>query len=277
MKETRFTKMHGAGNDFILVNDAEGSFPLHDHIRVAALAARRLGVGSEGVIILQKSAVADFRMVFFNPDGTEADLCGNGTRCAAAFAKAEGMVGKSSMTIETAAGLVDAEVLEGGLVRIWMPEPRDRRYSLSEPVDGREVKGDSITVGVPHFVVESASPVSEDVERTGRALRLAPGFAPDGTNVDFVQFRAPDRAFMRTYERGVEAETGACGTGAAAVAVVAVETRGFSFPVAVRTAGGFNLTVDGYWHDGRATGITLTGPAKKVFSGTIDLDSLDCD
>ena len=275
MKEFRFTKMHGAGNDFVMINDAAGAFPVHDHMRVAALATRRLGVGSEGVIVVQRSDEADFAISFFNPDGTVADLCGNGTRCAAAFAHDEGIVSKTSMTIATGAGLVDAEVLGGGLVRVWMPEPRARRYGVSLQVRGREVRGDLITAGVPHFVVESRSPASVDVAGLGREIRLAPEFAPEGANVDFAQFGKPDRVFVRTYERGVEAESGACGTGSVAAAVVAVETRGLSFPVTVRTGSGYKMTVDGDWRGGCATGITLTGPVKTVYRGSIDIDTLE--
>ena len=275
MKEFRFTKMHGAGNDFVMINDAEGSFPVHDHMRVAAMATRRTGIGAEGVIVVQRSADADFAISFFNPDGTIADLCGNGTRCAAAFAHDEGIVSKTSMTIATGAGLVDAEVLAGGLVRVWMPEPRNRRYGVSLQVRGREIRGDMITAGVPHFVVETDSPASADVARIGREIRLSAEFAPDGANVDFASFCKPGRAFVRTYERGVEAETGACGTGAVAAAVVAVETRGLSFPVTVRTGSGYKMTVDGDWRDGCATGLTLTGPVKTVYRGTIDIDTLE--
>ena len=120
MRKIAFTKMHGAGNDFVLIDDRAETFPVHDHILLAMLAAPRTGVACEGVILLQKSSVADFRMVFFNPDGTEADLCGNGARCVAAFAREIGVVKAPAMTFETRAGLVDAEVSENGAVKVWM-------------------------------------------------------------------------------------------------------------------------------------------------------------
>ena len=135
MKKIRFVKMHGAGNDFILVDDRDGTFPSHDNLRIAALAERRTGISCEGIILVQKSSVADFRMQFFNPDGTEADLCGNGARCVAAFAREIGAVQSASMTFETRAGLVDAEIVDGRLVRVWMPEPRNRRYNMQVKVD----------------------------------------------------------------------------------------------------------------------------------------------
>ena len=275
MRKIAFTKMHGAGNDFVLIDDRAETFPVHDHILLAMLAAPRTGVACEGVILLQKSSVADFRMVFFNPDGTEADLCGNGARCVAAFAREIGVVKAPAMTFETRAGLVDAEVSENGAVKVWMPEPKNRRYGLQVKVGDRFVAGDYVEAGVPHFIVPCESVASVDVEGLGRALRLSDAFAPNGTNVDFVQFIPAHKALIRTYERGVEAESGACGTGAVATAVVAVETKKMSLPIHVRTVQGYTLTVDGDWRHAKSTGFTLTGPVKKVFEGIVDLDSFD--
>ena len=275
MRNIAFTKMHGAGNDFVLIDDRAETFPVHDHILLAMLAAPRTGVACEGVILLQKSSVADFRMVFFNPDGTEADLCGNGARCVAAFAREIGVVKTPAMTFETRAGLVDAEVSENGAVKVWMPEPKNRRYGLQVKVGDRFVAGDYVEAGVPHFIVPCENIASVDVEGLGRALRLSDAFAPNGTNVDFVQFIPAHKALIRTYERGVEAESGACGTGAVATAVVAVETKKMSLPIHVRTAQGYTLTVDGDWRHAKSTGFTLTGPVKKVFEGVVDLDSFD--
>ena len=275
MRRIAFTKMHGAGNDFVLIDDRTETFPVHDHILLAMLAAPRTGIACEGVILLQKSSVADFRMVFFNPDGTEADLCGNGARCVAAFAREIGVVRSPAMTFHTRAGLVDAEIVGPGSVKLWMPEPRNRRYNMQVQLQGQTVTGDYVEAGVPHFIVPCASVAAADVEHLGRELRLAETFAPNGTNVDFVQYIAPRKALMRTYERGVEAESGACGTGAVAVAIVGVETKGMSLPFKIRTSQGYELVVDGDWRQTKGTGFTLTGPVKKVFEGEIDLDSLD--
>ena len=275
MRKVAFTKMHGAGNDFVLIDDRAGTFPVHDHLLLAMLATPRTGIACEGVILLQKSSVADFRMVFFNPDGTEADLCGNGARCVAAFAREIGVVKAPAMTFETRAGLVDAEVSANGAVNVWMPEPKNRRYGLQVKVGDRFVAGDYVEAGVPHFIVPCENIASVDVEGLGRALRLSDAFAPNGTNVDFVQFIPAHKALIRTYERGVEAESGACGTGAVATAVVAVETKKMSLPVHVRTSQGYTLTVDGDWRHAKSTGFTLTGPVKKIFEGVVDLDSFD--
>ena len=263
MNIVKFVKMHGAGNDFILVDDREGRFPCEDHRRIAAFANRPGGVGCEGVILVQRSERADFRMRFHNPDGTEAELCGNGARCVAAFAREIGAVPAGRpIRFETAAGDVTAEIVEEGLVRVAMPDPRDR-------------DGDFVVAGVPHRIVPVENLAKTDVETEGRRIRLDEAYAPDGTNVDFVAYRPPNRVDIRTYERGVEAESGACGTGAVASAVIGVADYGLEFPVRVKTAMGYELVVDGRMEGERVTGVTLTGPVHRVFAGEIDMDSLD--
>ena len=260
MKPVRFVKMHGAGNDFVLVDDRDGDFPC-EHRLIAAMATRPSGIGCEGVILVQRSETADFKMRFFNPDGSEADLCGNGARCVAAFAREIGAVAGKAMRFETAAGLVDAELLDDDLVRIAMPDPKD-------------LGDDFVVAGVPHKIVPVDNIAKADVEGEGRRIRMSDEFAPDGTNVNFVCYRAPDRVSVRTYERGVEAESFACGTGSVASAVVGVAQHGLRFPVHVKTAGGYELTVDGVKTEAGFSDITLTGPVKRVYEGTIDLDSL---
>ena len=269
----KFTKMHGAGNDFVLIDDREGAVPWEDHFLMASLASRRTGIGCEGVILVQQSDKADFRMRFLNPDGTEVDMCGNGSRCAAAFAHAIGASGKA-LTMETMCGLIDAQLSDAG-VCVWMPEPTKKSYGIELKVGGETVCGDFINTGVPHFVIQVPNISTVDVQGLGRALRLHPAFAPDGTNVDFVTFRTPNRMTMRTYERGVEAESGACGTGAVACVVVAVETAQFSLPAKVKTPSGYDLVIDGDWRHHKCTGLTLTGPVKFVFTGEIDLNDID--
>ena len=262
MKMISFVKMHGAGNDFILVDDRAGDFPIDDHRRIAAMATRPGGIGCEGVIIVQRSESADFRMRFFNPDGTEADLCGNGARCVAAFAREIGAAKSDEMSFETAAGLIRAEVLGGQKVKVAMPDPKD-------------FADDFVVAGVPHKIVPVENLAKVDVAGEGRRIRLSEAFAPAGTNVDFVVYRKPNRVQIRTYERGVEAETGACGTGSVASAVIGVADYGLEFPVHVTTVTGYDLVVDGTYDGERFSSITLTGPVKRVFSGAIDWDSLD--
>ena len=274
MTTVHFTKMHGAGNDFVLVDDRDETFPERGSL-IAAMAADHTGIGCEGVILVRRSDKADFRMTFYNPDGTEAELCGNGARCVAAFARRIGAVKSNSMTFETGAGLVDAEIIDDSLVKVWMPEPKDRRYGLDVECCGDTAGGDFLVVGVPHFIVPVENVAKVDVPREGRALRLAGEFSPNGTNVDFVQFIPPSKAVIRTYERGVEAESGACGTGAVATAVAGVEAHGMSLPMHIRSSQGYDLVVEGDYRRSQGTGFTLTGPVRTVYEGEIDLDLLD--
>jgi diaminopimelate epimerase len=166
------------------------------------------------------------------------------------------------MCFETNAGLVDAEIVAENLVKVWMPDLRDLREGF-------------VNSGVPHRVVEVENLASADVEGEGRRIRMSDEFAPEGTNVDFAVFRKPDRVSIRTYERGVEAETGAFGTGSVAAAVIGLAQHGLSFPVHVKTVKGYDLTVDGEYSGGRFRSITLAGPVKKVYEGVIDWDALD--
>ena len=270
-----FTKMHGAGNDFIMVDDRNLSTPFEDYQLMSAIAARRTGVGCEGIVLVQPSSKADFRMRFLNPDGTEVELCGNGARCVALFAHSLGIAGKS-MTMETMAGLVDAQISENG-VTLWMPDPSSRKYDVEVKTALGAFKGHAVSIGCPHFVVpvEQGALDTLDVARVGAAIRQHETFSPEGVNVDFVSYASPNRVRMRTFERGVEAETGACGTGAVAAAVVGVEVARLTLPAKVSTSAGFELTIDGDWRGGKCTGMTLTGPARKVFEGDIDLDTVD--
>jgi diaminopimelate epimerase len=258
--KTAFTKMHGAGNDFIVVDDRSATFPIDDSGFIARICDRGTGIGSDGVILLQRSETADFRMRFINPDGREVEMCGNGARCIARFAHDLGMAG-GRMSIETVAGTVCAEVLENQ-IRIELTAPSDLQLDLDLGPD-RTV--DFVNTGVPHAVcwVEDAEAV--DVQRRGAAIRRHPRFAPAGTNVNFARVEEDGSVTMRTYERGVEAETLACGTGAAAVAVLAAHRQRVVLPVTVHCAGGYDLVID----SGRR-GTTLTGGACYVFTGEID-------
>lgn len=257
-KSIKFVKMHGAGNDFILVDNRLGDFPLTTKEELAAFANRPSGIGCEGIILVEKSAKADFRMHFYNPDGSEAEMCGNGARCVAAFALEIGAAKAAKMRFETGAGEVAAEVLSENLVRIGMPPPHG-------------LKGNFIIAGVPHQIVEEPDLAAVDVEEEGRRIRNSPTFAPNGTNVDFVTWLDVHTAALRTYERGVEAESFACGTGAVATALVGVANGRGTFPVEVRTYRGEKLIVDGVFNVGAFSAITLTGPVQRVFEGVWEL------
>lgn len=258
MKSVKFTKMHGAGNDFIMIDDRAECFPADDYRLIASLCDRHTGIGSEGLILVQKSSNMDFKMRFFNPDGTEADLCGNGARCVAAFARKIGAADSNCMCFDTLAGVIEAKIVDESKVCIQMPPPKD-------------IKGDFVVAGVPHKIIPVDNLSQVDVENLGREVRMSPEFAPNGTNVDFVTFHGNDRLSIRTYERGVEAESGACGTGSVAAAVIGVANYSMRFPVKVMTVKGYSLMIDGVYKDGSFSDITLTGPVKFVFEGLLEL------
>lgn len=256
-----FWKMHGAGNDFILVDDRTRTFPIQDPAFIAHLCHRRRGIGSDGLLLIQSSTTADFQMRFFNPDGSEADLCGNGARCIARLAHEIGAA-PADMHIATPAGLLRAEVIPP-LVRLHLPPPKDWRLNLSVVWEKQELPLHFVNSGVPHAIcmVEDIAPI--DVAAVGACIRHHPLFAPAGTNVDFIQITGPRSLAIRTYERGVEAETLACGTGIVAAALVAEKLGRVQTPVQIQTAGGDRLDVSIF-------PLTLTGPAEHVFQGTCD-------
>ena len=264
--KVRFVKMHGAGNDFVMIDDRAGTFPA-DQATLAAIGARGTGVGCEGIILVQTSETADFRMRFFNPDGSEAEMCGNGARCVAAFAREIGAAKSDTMRFETIAGLVEAEIIRTPLTLNSQPSTLLVKIALPDPKDLRE---GFVNSGVPHAIVPTEDLANADVAGEGRRIRHSDAFAPAGTNVDFVRYRPPHDADIRTYERGVEAETGACGTGSVAAAVVGVAQHGLAFPVTVHTLKGFELVVEGGFDGAAFHSVTLAGPATRVFSGEID-------
>ncbi len=252
-----FTKMHGAGNDFILIDDRSLTFPIADQTFLARIGSRRTGIGCDGIILLQPSAGADLRMRFFNPDGNEQEMCGNGARCFARLAFSLAAVPKK-MEIETLAGGIHAEVLDDQ-VRLVLTEPTDWRMGLD---GGLERPVDFVNTGVPHVVVRVADLKNMNVGELGKRLREHEKFAPEGTNANFVKVEEDGTLSIRTYERGVEAETLACGTGAVAAALVAARNGWSGLPVTVHCAGGYDLGIDS--SDGKTT---LTGDAEVVFEG----------
>lgn len=264
-----FWKMHGAANDFILVDDRPMNVPAEDKAWIARMAARRTGVGAEGLILIQPSTRADFRMRFFNPDGGEAEMCGNGARCVARLAYALGAA-PETMTIETVAGPVGAEI-RGEAVLLRMTPPTDWRMNRQLEVDGQVLDYHFVNTGVPHAVILVDDLDRTDVRALGARVRYHADFAPAGTNVNFVR-RADDRTLrVRTYERGVEDETPACGTGITACGLVAGRAGWLQArPVRLVTAGGYTLEVDYRMNEaGEAEAVTLLGPAEHVFTGEL--------
>ncbi len=235
---------------------------------MASIMARNTGVGSEGILLIQPSETADFRMRFFNPDGGEVDMCGNGARCIARRACELG-VAPATMTFDTLAGIVGAEVT-GETVRLTMTPPTDWRMNQSLLLDGETVPYHFVNSGVPHVVIETDNVATMDVPKLGAAIRYHPDFAPAGTNVNFIKITDADALRLRTYERGVEAETPACGTGIVACGLIAGRVGCVRPPVRITSAGGHVLTVDYRLTEHGAEDVSLTGPAEHVFQGTLN-------
>jgi diaminopimelate epimerase len=265
-----FTKMNGAGNDFILVDNRAGQVRLTP-TQVVALCHRQRGVGADGLMLLLSSAsgCADWAWDFYNSDGSRAEMCGNGARCFARFVQR--LTGaRGPITVETVAGVITA-TFEGERVTVNLTPPRDLRLDQPLEVSGQPLTVDSLNTGVPHAVVYVPDADRALVQPLGAALRYHPHFAPKGTNVNFVQVLAPGSIRVRTYERGVEGETLACGTGVTASALITARRQGVPSPVQVRVQGGDTLEVrfDRQGDDFR--NVRLTGPADVVFEGRIEV------
>jgi diaminopimelate epimerase len=265
----RFTKMNGAGNDFILFDNRAGDIDLA-RSKIAQLCDRHRGVGADGILLLEKPTNrADFRMRYFNADGGEAEMCGNGARCFARFANKVGGR-KAKISFETPAGVISAE-LKGDLVTLRMTEPTDLRFNvdLSTPAEDQTIH--FINSGVPHVVIPVSKIDDAYVRRDGAAIRYHKMFSPNGTNVNFIEKRGPNKIAVRTYERGVEDETLACGTGIVASALIFAASEKSSSPITVLARGGDELQVGFEQVEAGFRNVTLTGPAEFVFEGTIEI------
>lgn len=239
-----FSKLTGSGNDFVLVDNTQGLLDV-EYLRekVPKICARALSVGADGVIILEPSRVAHFKWRFFNSDASEAEMCGNGGRCVARFAYEKGIAPRE-LTFETLAGIVKAKVFSNNRdVEVQLPLLLPLRWGEKLRLDnGFQIEFSFLNAGVPHVVTFIDDLEGIDVNALGRKIRFHPLFLPAGTNVDFVQIRTRDRLVIRTYERGVERETLACGTGAAASAFVYLGSRERG-EVEVETKSGETLVV----------------------------------
>ena len=265
----RFTKMNGAGNDFVLIDNRAGNVHLNRD-QISRLCNRHRGIGADGILLLEKSANrADFRMRYFNADGGEAEMCGNGARCFARFAnKVAGAQDKISF--ETLAGVILAQ-LNGDLVTLQMTEPTDLQLNVKLPVRGGNRTIHFVNSGVPHVVIPVSRIDDVDVQREGAPIRYHEMFSPKGANVNFIEKRGDRQIAVRTYERGVEDETLACGTGVVASAIIFAASENINGPVAVFVRGGDELQVGFEKTEMQFSNVTLTGPADFVFEGTMDI------
>jgi len=267
MQTLHFTKMNGAGNDFVMLDNRALSHRL-DKAAIARLCDRHRGVGADGLIAVEPAQNgADFRMRYYNADGGEAEMCGNGARCFARFASRIG--GKNgAITFETQAGAIGARLL-GDEVQIAMSTPHSLALGTELMAADEKLTVHFLNTGVPHAIVFVEDLEKADVVKLGAALRYHTHFSPKGTNANFVAELPGGGIAIRTYERGVENETLACGTGVTAAALIFARLTGAASPVGVQVRGGDALQV-GFDTDGDGwKNVTLTGPAEFVFEGEV--------
>jgi len=265
-----FVKMNGAGNDFILIDNRAGKIQLNSQ-QVVRLCDRHRGIGADGLFLLipNSSGKADWSWEFYNSDGSVADMCGNGARCFARFI--QDVVGADGQTrFETGAGVISAQ-FNGTRVSVNLTAPRELQLDQVIPVSGAKLTVHSVNTGVPHAIVFVPDADKAMVQQLGAEIRRHDHFKPRGTNVNFAQVLGPSHLRVRTYERGVEGETLACGTGVTAAALVSSRVNHFKSPVKVQVQGGDTLEVS--WTEaGRDfADVRLLGPADFVFRGTIEI------
>jgi diaminopimelate epimerase len=273
-KGIKFYKISAAGNDFVMIDNRKKALPRNVSAFAKKLCDRKFSIGADGLILLESSKSSDFRMRYYNSDGSVAAMCGNGGRSIARFAHILGAASRK-MSFETDAGPVKAEIF-GRTVRLALYEPKGVRLDFPLKVEKREFDASFINTGVPHTVIFLNSIEKADVESLGRMIRYHREFAPEGTNVNFVQKKDDHTIIVRTYERGVEGETLACGTGVTASAIIAGLKGIVKPPVKCVTRGGDTLTVSYSINDAGdflspVSSVYLEGPAEVSFVGEVEI------
>ena len=264
-----FTKMNGAGNDFVMVDNRDGSHSLTRE-QIELLCDRHRGIGADGLIAVEGSPELP-RMRYYNADGGEAEMCGNGARCFSRFTARLLGLKVGSFSFQTEAGILSAELLPDDRVRLRMSEPHSLQLAHSLRVLDRDMEVHSLNTGVPHAVTFVKNLEETPVFELGRALRQHQRFAPAGTNANFVQVLESGSLAIRTYERGVEDETLACGTGVVAAALIHHHLTKAPSPISVQVRGEDTLEVGFILENGHPVAVTLSGPADFVFTGSVTI------
>lgn len=271
-----FTKMSGTGNDFIVIDHRQPFLKEAEIVAFAAKVCKRMfSVGADGLILIEEHSEADFQWQFFNGDGSRAEMCGNGARCAARYAHSKG-IAPATMSFMTVAGLIRAEVI-GDLVKLEMTPPTATEQDRPLIFGGEERTIQFSNTGVPHAVYFVKSNGQTPVKEWGREVRMHEHFQPAGTNVNFAEVTGPSSLKVRTYERGVEDETMACGTGAVAAALIGGLLGHVASPVAVTSSGGEILTIYFDIEDrdtNLVSGVFLEGPASFIYEGVLHKEAL---
>ncbi|MBU2548416.1 MAG: diaminopimelate epimerase [Proteobacteria bacterium] len=269
-----FTKMSGHGNDFILVDNWDGQVGQADMPGLTkAVCRRHLGVGADGMVFIEAGPdEVDFAWRFFNSDGSEAEMCGNAGRCAARFAYING-IAPAEMQFMTRAGIIQAQV-GPDTVRIQMTRPGPAEMDCTLDLEEGPLTFCAMNTGVPHMVTWVDDIEAARVQEMGRVIRFHPRFQPAGANANFAQIQARDHMAVRTYERGVEDETLACGTGCVASVLLAALQGRVDSPTRVLTRGGEDLIVHFTLKDGEFEEVFLEGPVRVICTGRLGLDAL---
>lgn len=274
MNKIPFMKLSGAGNDFVIVNNMRQIVDSTDTDFVnfvKKVCQRRMSVGADGMLLVEKADGADFRMRYFNADGGEVETCGNGARCISKFAYLNG-IASEQMRFLTNAGIYESEIV-GTNVKVRMSDPTDIRLNVPlRLADSMHTVGFANS-GVPHVVFFVDDPEGIDVFDLGQQTRYHDNFKPAGTNANFIRIQSPELLDIRTYERGVEDETLACGTGSIAAAVVSATLGKVKSPVAVNTASGVVLKIHFDLEDSEARNVYLEGDARVIYIGELTADA----
>ncbi len=265
-----FTKMNGAGNDFLLIDNRTGKINLTT-AQIVHLCDRHRGVGADGLMLLvpARTGKADWAWDFYNSDGSSGEMCGNGARCFGRFVQKTVGV-KDAFTFETGAGIITA-VLQGARVTVNLTKPKDLRINESVKLSTGVETIHSLNTGVPHAVLYVSDADKAMVMSLGAEIRRHAHFGPRGTNVNFVQVLGPNQIRVRTFERGVEGETLACGTGVSAAAMISARVHKFSSPVKVQVQGGDTLEVSFKDSGTDFDDVHLNGPADFAFEGRVEI------
>ncbi len=271
MKNISFAKMSGAGNDFIVINKSQIPNIVLTNSVISQLCDRRNGIGADGIIIIKRAKDCDFAMDYYNADGSSGTLCGNGARCAIKFANDTGITDSDSVNFLSNEDEFSGELLANGLIKFNLQPPKVIDENIMIDVGGSNVYGSYVDTGSPHVVLIVDDLNLQPVIQMGKKIRYNPAFAPGGTNVNFIKF-INGKIHIRTYERGVENETLACGTGAVAAAIIGFRKFEIQRPIFLITKGGDELIVNFNTDGSKCSNVSLTGPAKKIYNGEIGIN-----
>lgn len=286
MEKIAFFKMSGAGNDFIVIDkDKNPAFNL-DQSTVKMLCDRHNGIGADGVISIENSAEYDFKMIYYNADGSTGSLCGNGARCAIYLAGMSNRLNNGRASFISNDEKYTGELLANGSVKFNLNTPKKLKFNFKLKAAGQMINSSFANTGSPHVVISINDILKNPLDQNsyfndvneipvieyGREIRNLPDFSPAGTNVNFIDVK-DDKIYIRTYERGVEDETLSCGTGSVAVALIAFVNNKMKPPIALVTKGGDELMVDFRVENKRVIDLSLTGPAKIIFTGELLLNN----